>query len=179
MKTKVYVWDAAVRLFHWSLAAGFAANALFTDGEHQTHRLIGYGIAGLVVFRILWGLIGSRHARFSDFPPSARAALGQVTEMATGRRHVHLGHSPLGALMIYNLLVTLLAVVATGYMQTTIAWFGVDWVQEAHEVLVTWAEISVVLHILAVGVESRRLKVNLPAAMLSGYKTVSEDSLAP
>ncbi len=169
---KYYVWDPAIRVFHWGLVTAVAANALFTNPEARMHRWVGYGVAALIAFRLIWGLIGSQHARFADFPPSARESLGQIAEMATGRRHVHLGHSPLGGLMIYNLLVTMAAIAATGYMMTTLAYFGVDWVKELHEMLVSWAEISVVAHVVAVVAESRRLKVNLPAAMITGYKQV-------
>lgn len=168
------VWDPAIRLFHWSLVAAFTANALFTDGEHRTHRLVGYAVIGLLGFRVIWGLVGSRHARFADFPPSVTASLGQLADMATGRRAVHVGHSPLGALMIYNLLAALAGIAATGYMMTTLTWFGIEWVRTAHELLVTWAEISVVAHVFAVVVESRRLQVNLPKAMLTGYKDIAD-----
>ena len=56
-------------------------------------------------------------------------------------------------------------------MMTTVTWFGIDWVEETHEALVTWAEVSVVLHIAAVLLKSRRLGVNLPKSMVTGYKT--------
>lgn len=167
---RVFVWDGFVRLFHWSLVAGFAANAVFTDPEENLHHLIGYGVLGLLGLRIFWGMVGSRHARFRDFPPDPAAALGQVAEMATGRRHAHVGHSPLGALMIYNLLVTFIAIGISGYMQTTLTFFGVGWVEELHEALVFWAEVSVAAHIAAVIHESRRLRINLPRAMVTGYK---------
>lgn len=171
---KTYVWDLSIRLFHWALVVGFGANAILTDAESLLHRQIGYAIAALLAYRLIWGLIGSRHARFADFPPSISASVGQLHEMATVRPHAHAGHSPLGALMIYNLLITLVGIVATGYLMTTVAWFGVDAVEEAHEALVTWAEISVVIHILAVIVESRRLKVNLPHSMVTGYKDLPD-----
>lgn len=167
---KTYVWDLPLRLFHWALVPGFTANALFTNPEGAPHRLTGYAVAALLGFRLVWGLVGGRHARFADFPPSPRAALGQMAEMATGRRLAHAGHSPLGALMIYNLLLTLAAIAVTGYMMTTLAWFGVEWVEETHEALVTWAELSILVHVAAVVVESRRLRVNLPRAMVTGYK---------
>ncbi len=77
-----------------------------------------------------------------------------------------------GALMIWNLLLTVAAIAATGYAQTTLAFFGVEWVEEAHEALVVWAELSIVVHVLAVVVESRRLGVNLPKSMVTGYKTL-------
>ena len=164
------IWDLPTRLFHWALVAAFAANAFYTNPEARAHRWVGYGVAGLIALRLIWGLVGSRHARFADFPPSISGSMGQMAEMTTGRRHVHAGHSPLGALMIYNLLITLAAIAGTGYMMTTLAWFGVDWVKEAHEALVSWTEISILLHVTAVVVESRRLKVNLPKSMLTGYK---------
>ncbi|MDK3017564.1 cytochrome b/b6 domain-containing protein [Pseudodonghicola flavimaris] len=172
--TRTRVWDPAVRLFHWSLVAGFAANALFVDEESKLHHWIGYFVVGLVVFRILWGLVGSRYARFSSFPPSLSGAVGQMTDIATHRTHPHVGHSPLGALMIYNLILTLLAIGLTGYLMTTDMFWGVEGPEELHEAFVTWAEISVVAHIAAVAFESRRTKVNLARAMITGYKDLPE-----
>ncbi|MBT9248086.1 cytochrome b/b6 domain-containing protein [Gemmobacter fulvus] len=175
MRRTIFVWDAFVRLFHWSLVAAFTANAFFTEDESSLHRYVGYTVLALVIARVVWGLFGSRHARFSDFPPDPAAAVGQLAEMATGRRHAHAGHSPLGALMIYNLLATLLVIGISGYMMTTLAFFGIEWVEELHEAAVLWAEASVVLHIAAVVFESRRLGINLPRSMVTGYKTLPED----
>ncbi len=174
MTSKVKVWDGFVRLFHWSVAGGFVANAFFTNPEADLHHWIGYGIAGLVGARIVWGVFGTRFARFCSFPPSLSASLQQVGEMASGRRHAHTGHSPLGALMIYNLLLALIGISVTGYMMTTIAYFGIAWVEDAHKLLVTWAEISVATHVVAVVFESRRLHVNLPKSMITGYKDLPE-----
>lgn len=172
MSSKVKVWDPLVRVFHWSLVAGFVANAFLTRPGKDVHQWVGYAVAGLIAVRIVWGFVGTRHARFSDFVPTPAALFGQVQDMATGRRRVHEGHSPLGALMIINLLLTMAAIAATGHAMTTTAFFGVEWVQEAHEALVVWAELSIVAHVLAVVVESRRLGVNLPKAMVTGYKTL-------
>lgn len=172
MSSKVKVWDPLVRVFHWSLVAGFVANAFLTRPGKDVHQWVGYAVAGLIAVRIVWGFVGTRHARFSDFVPTPAALFGQVQDMATGRRRVHEGHSPLGALMIINLLLTVAAIAATGHAMTTTAFFGVEWVEEAHEALVVWAEVSIVAHVLAVVVESRRLGVNLPKAMVTGYKTL-------
>src|SRR5690606_11099475 len=131
---------------------------------------IGYAVLALLGLRATWGIVGTRHARFANFPPSVSAAVGQMTDMATGRRHIHAGHSPLGALMIYNLLLSLFAIGVTGYMMTTDTFFGVAWVEEAHEVLVTWAEVWVVFHVAGAILESRRLGVKLHRAMVTGYK---------
>lgn len=169
---KIKVWDPVVRLFHWSLVVAFAANAFYTKPGRDLHQWVGYIVAGLIALRLVWGLVGTRHARFADFLPSPRAALGQLRDMATGRRRIHAGHSPLGALMIYNLLLTMAGLAATGYAMTTVAFFGVEWVEELHEALVVWAEVSIVAHVLAVVVESRRLGINLPKSMVTGYKTL-------
>jgi cytochrome b len=176
MPARTYVWDIVVRLFHWSLATAFLANAFFTRPGKDLHETVGYVVIGLLALRLVWGLVGTRHARFADFLPTPSAVLGQLRDMATGRRHVHPGHSPLGAVMIYNLLGTLAAIGLTGWMMTTVTFFGVEWVEEAHEALVTWAEISVVIHIAAVILESRRLRVNLPKSMLTGYKDLDRTS---
>lgn len=169
------VWDPLVRLFHWALVVTFTANAFFTDPERALHEYLGYVVAGLVALRLVWGLVGSRHARFADFPPDPVGAMHQVTNIVTGRRRVHLGHTPLGALMIYNFLATMALIALSGWMMTTNAYWGVAWVEELHEVLVTWAEICAVVHILAVLWESRRTGVNLPRAMITGVKRVPTD----
>ena len=174
--SRTFVWDIFVRLFHWSLAGLFVANAFFTNPERYVHHYVGYAIAALLSARLIWGFIGTPHARFSDFLPSPRGLITQVKEMFSGSRRAHPGHSPLGALMIYNLLLTIAAIAVTGYMQTTVAYFGYDWVKELHETLVTWAEISIVVHVIAVVAESRRLRINLPKAMLDGYKDIPEHS---
>ncbi len=170
----IRVWDPMVRLFHWTLVICFVTNAFLNDPEKAFHHYVGYIVVGLVALRVVWGMIGTRHARFRDFPPSVLAAVKQAQDMVTGRRHVHAGHSPLGALMIYNLLLTFLAIGVTGYMQLTVRFFGMDWVKELHELFVTWAEISVAAHVAAVIFESRRLKVNLARAMVTGTKTIPD-----
>ncbi len=171
----IKVWDPFVRLFHWSLVAGFTANALFVDEDSDLHEWIGYAVVALVAARILWGLVGPRTARFAAFLPTPQAVMAQITDIATRRRRAHLGHTPLGALMIVNLLVTMLAIGATGYMMTTNAFWGIEWVEDTHEALVTWAELSVVAHVAAVIWESRRTGVNLPRAMVTGRKRIPDD----
>ncbi|MCA8880945.1 MAG: cytochrome b/b6 domain-containing protein [Rhodobacteraceae bacterium] len=174
------VWDPAVRLFHWSLVAGFAANAIITDPESKIHRWIGYTVLSLVLFRLVWGVVGSRFARFSSFPPDLKGAREQLQDILTGRRRVHLGHTPLGGLMIYNLLATILVICISGYLMTTDRFWGTEWTEELHAAAVTWAELSVIAHITAVILESRRTGVNLPRAMMTGVKSVPDEaSFAP
>jgi len=173
---KFYVWDPLVRIFHWALVLGFAANALLLDDDGSAHQLVGYIILALLVFRLVWGVVGSRYARFATFAPTPGAIRGQIVDVATGRRRAHLGHTPLGALMIWNIILTLLAISATGIILVLGGSSVVDWAEEAHEVLVIWAEISVVAHIVAVIWESIRTGVNLPRAMVTGTKAVPPEA---
>jgi len=171
----VKVWDPFVRLFHWSLVGLFAANALFVDDDSMLHQWIGYAIAALIVARIGWGFVGPRYARFASFPPSLSGAFRQLSEIATQRPSHHTGHTPLGAWMIYNLLLTLLIICGSGYLMTTDMFWGVEWPETVHEAAVTWAEISVVLHIAAVFYESWRTRINLPRAMVTGFKDMPSE----
>lgn len=164
------VWDPFVRVFHWSLLILMSLNAFILDDESKFHRWVGYTVAGLIAARILWGFIGPHYARFRSFPPSASQSLEQLADLASGRRRIHLGHTPLGALMIYNLILTVAVICLSGYLMTTDMFWGVEWPEEVHEAAVTWVKISVALHVAAVLFESYRTKVNLPRAMVTGYK---------
>ena len=174
-----YVWDPLVRLFHWSLVILFFLNALVIDPDAALHETLGYVALGLVVLRLVWGLLGTRYARFASFPPSPSGAVEQLTEIATGRTNAHKGHSPLGALMIYNLLLGLIGIGLSGYLMTTDMFWGTEWPEELHEALVIWAEISVVLHVGAVIFERRRTRLPLARAMITGYKEMPTPDTEP
>jgi cytochrome b len=174
----VKVWDPFIRIFHWSLVFGLLLNGLILDDDGKLHNQVGYVVTTLVLLRLIWGLIGTRHARFSDFPPSLTDAMEQAQDISVGRRRLHLGHSPLGALMIYNLLAAIVLLGVTGYMMGTNAFFGIEWVEEVHEFLAAWMGVSVTLHVCAVLYESLRTGVNLPRAMVTGRKTIPNWSAA-
>lgn len=165
-----YRWDIVVRSFHWSLVILFFLNALVVDEESALHVWIGYAVAGLLALRIVWGLAGPRRARFASFRPSLGAARAHLGEILRGEPGDYPSHNPLGALMVYNLLFTLIAIAATGYLMTTNAFWGVDWVEEVHEALVNWALVSVALHVGGVVFESLRTRESLVAAMITGYR---------
>lgn len=175
--TTVKVWDPVVRLVHWSLAVAFILNAAVLDDDSAWHVTVGYVVLGLVGLRLVWGLIGTRHARFSDFPPDLTAAQGQLRDIVLGRRTRHLGHSPLGALMIYNLWVTLALLGLSGWIMTlpeTVIGHDPDWAEELHEALFGWAVASAIVHVGAVVFESLRTRVNLVRAMVTGTKTFDD-----
>lgn len=111
-------WDPLVRLTHWGVAAGILANALLTEEGSRLHQAVGYGVAGLLALRWIWGLFGPKAARFSAFPPSPRRAIAHIRDIAAGRVTTHRSHNPLGALMVYALWGTMAVVIGTGIAMT-------------------------------------------------------------
>jgi cytochrome b len=142
------------------------------DDDSSLHRWAGYVVLGMIALRLVWGLVGSRYARFSAFPPSLKAARADLAGLLRGRRELHLSHNPLGALMAYNLWAALIATCITGIMMTTRTWWGVEWVEETHELVANWVMVSVVLHVAGVVFETRTSKVNLVRAMVTGRKEI-------
>jgi cytochrome b len=123
----VRVWDPFVRVFHWLLVAGFIVNyfELVREGK-LAHQVIGYVVLGLVAARILWGFVGPRHARFRDFVVHPVAAVRHLRDTLAHRDRRHVGHNPAGGAMVVALLVTLLLVGLTGWLNTTDWFFGSD-----------------------------------------------------
>ncbi|MGN6329947.1 MAG: cytochrome b/b6 domain-containing protein [Rhodanobacter sp.] len=169
MNAMVKVWDPLVRLFHWSLAGLFLAN-FFTEEGELVHRGFGYAILILVAVRFVWGWIGTRHARFSDWVPGPRRVRVYLRERLAGRSHRQLGHNPAAAVMILALMVGVLLVAVSGWLQTTDAFFGTPWLEDLHEALAYGVLGLVVLHVLAAVGESVHYGENLVAAMIHGRK---------
>jgi cytochrome b len=172
----VAVWDPLVRLIHWSLALMILLNGAITDGESKLHEWVGYAALGLVGLRMIWAIIGPRHARFSAFPPSVPRAIRYARTVLSGDRTVHLSHNPLGALMVYNLWLAVIALGMTGYMMTTIRFFGLGWVEDMHELIFNWLVISVALHVAGVAFDTWRSGVNLVRAMVVGRKRIPQET---
>lgn len=170
----VKVWDGFVRLFHWGTALLFFANFTLLEGEDKLHAYAGYAVFALVLLRLLWGLIGSRHARFSAFWPRPAAIRAHLKSLRGGEVEPRLSYNPLGALMVFNQLAVLLLIGVTGLMLESDTFWGVAWVEEAHEILVDYALICVGLHVAGVIFETRRSRVNLIMAMLRGRKEIPE-----
>jgi cytochrome b len=103
------VWDPIVKLTHWGVVAAVIWNAIFTEEGSGWHIWVGYGLAGLLVLRLLWGFIGPAEARFSAFPPSPARALAHLGEIRRGEVTRHRSHNPLGAMMAYAIWATLLS----------------------------------------------------------------------
>lgn len=167
---RVRVWDPFVRLFHWSLVALFAFAFLTGDEWDAAHEAAGYAIAALVAARLVWGVIGSPHARFVNFVRGPRAVLRFLAATARLRAPRHLGHNPAGGAMVIALLLAIAGIAATGIMMTSDAWFGVEWVEEAHEALAFGTLALVALHVAGVIIASLEHRENLVVAMVSGFK---------
>jgi cytochrome b len=117
-KTSIKVWDPVVRFGHWSLVAAFAVAYLSAEEEggspDQLHVWGGYVVGVILAIRLVWGLVGTQHARFSDFVYSPASTLQYLTSFLQGHPRRYLGHSPAGAAMIFALMFCLAATVGTG-----------------------------------------------------------------
>ncbi|HEY5128008.1 MAG TPA: cytochrome b/b6 domain-containing protein [Bradyrhizobium sp.] len=166
----IKVWDPLVRVFHWSLATLFVTAYLTGEEGGQVHIAAGYGIAGLIALRIIWGIVGPRHARFSNFIRSPGEVLAYLRDVALRRAPRYLGHNPAGGAMIIALLVMLVGTGITGYMMTTDAFWGTKWVEEVHETFAGLTVGLVVFHVLGVLLSSLLHGENLVKSMITGWK---------
>lgn len=173
----VRIWDIGVRLFHWALVASVILTYSLTD-PRQIHRTLGYVVLGLVAFRLVWGFVGTRHARFITFLPGPARLLSYLRDMLQGREDRYLGHNPAGSVMVVLLLAMLSAVGTSGYMMGMDAFFGQSWVEETHELLVNILLVLVLCHVIGVVHASRRHRENLVKSMITGKKQLHADEHA-
>ena len=164
------VWDLFVRVFHWTLVSCVLLNQFVLEEGDPPHEWAGYLAAALVAARIVWGFIGSRHARFSDFFPTPARLRAHLQAMRSGRPQHHWGHNPVGALMMFLLMALVIALGVTGWMQGTDAYFGEEWLQELHEVLAHALIIAAGLHAASAIVMGRIERTRLVKAMVTGVK---------
>jgi cytochrome b len=173
--SRILVWDAPVRVFHWLMVVSFVGAYLTAESERWRlmHVTLGYTMAGLVVFRLLWGLVGTRHARFSAFVRGPGAVVGYLRSVLRGAPEHHAGHNPAGALAIVTLLLLAVGVSASGWAVYADA--GSKWMEEAHEVLANLMLALVIVHVAAVALSSWLHRENLVAAMFGGRKAGAPD----
>ncbi len=166
---QIPVWDLPVRLVHWLMVASFTGAFLTADSERHRdlHVLFGVTLVGLIVFRLAWGLVGTRYARFSSFAFGPRAVLRYLWSIATLRSVRHLGHTPAGSWAIWLMLALGIAVGLTGYGAYN---DGPEWLEDAHDAL-AWTMLAVVgVHVAGVLLSSALHRENLVAAMIHGRK---------
>ncbi|WP_119390175.1 cytochrome b/b6 domain-containing protein [Taklimakanibacter lacteus] len=167
---RVKVWDPIVRLFHWSLVIAFTAAWLTGDELKRVHEWAGYTIVALLAVRVVWGFIGTPYARFGNFIYRPSTIVRFLLDTARFRARRYVGHNPAGGAMAVALLLMLAATTATGIMLTSDAYWGVDWVEDAHEIAANLAIMLVGLHLAGVLVASVEHRENLAGAMITGWK---------
>jgi cytochrome b len=178
------VWDPLVRIVHWLVVAAFFIAYFVEPEDSMIHVLAGYTVLALVLVRLMWGFLGSEHARFSDFVYRPSVVLRYLADTVRFRAKRYLGHSPGGGAMVVALLIGLLATTVSGLMV-----YGADqqagplatWMagvsdqaehalEEVHETMANVTLGLVVLHLIGVAVASLSHRENLVKAMLTGYK---------
>jgi cytochrome b len=188
---EVRVWDPFVRVFHWSLAAAVLI-AWATDKPLWLHNWLGYAAAILVVLRVIWGFIGTEHARFISFVRGPRSVVNYLAGLIRFSAPRYVGHSPAGGAMIVALLIMIAATTATGIVELAAErgqgpLAGVIakverpprvpgqrrpplLIKQVHETLANITLILVALHILGVLAGSIAHSENLVWAMITGRK---------
>ncbi|KRB88529.1 cytochrome b/b6 domain-containing protein [Noviherbaspirillum sp. Root189] len=188
---KVRVWDLPIRLFHWTLAL-LIVMAVVTQqiggNAMEWHFRIGYAVLTLVSFRIIWGLIGPRYARFSSFLHGPSTIAGYIRGGKAALKANYLGHNPLGSLSVFALLGVVLAQAVSGlFANDDIASEGplVKFISKDMSDQITWfhKEVSanliyllVAMHVIAIAVYYFRKKQNLVKPMLTGDQEVDFDA---
>ncbi len=168
------VWDGFLRFFHWGLVASFTVAWVSGDDWKTLHIWAGYAAAALIAMRLIWGLVGTRYARFSQFVRSPLVVASYVRDVVTGCEARHIGHNPVGGAMIVALLATLTGLCLSGWLLTTDAFWGSELMEAIHETLANLALALVGLHIAGVVWASIRHRENLPGAMITGRKRAPE-----
>ena len=180
----VRIWDPLVRVFHWTLAAAFLTAYLVEDDWLGLHVVAGYTVLALVLFRLVWGAIGTRHARFTDFVRSPAAVLAYLKDALAIRARRYLGHNPAGGAMVIALLVSLTFTAVSGLalygygefsgplaglMQGAPGWLG-NALEETHEFFANFTLLLVLLHLAGVALASLQHGENLVRSMVTGRK---------
>jgi len=166
----VTVWDPLVRIFHWSLLAVFTVAYVTGEGWESLHYMAGYVAAGLVAFRVIWGLIGTKHARFRDFIYRPRTVIAFLRDTAAMRARRYIGHNPAGGVMVIGMLLAVTGVAISGYMMGVDAFAHARWVKNLHEVIVNATLVLIALHVAGVILASAEHKENLFKSMITGKK---------
>lgn len=170
---RILVWDVPVRLFHWLLAFAFGgafllATAVDDEGAlFPVHAIAGLTAAFLIVLRVVWGIIGTRHARFSSFALHP-AQLGRyaIESFSAGPEVRYAGHNPATSYFAVAMFIAIVGLGVTG------VWLGrgSEATEEIHEILAWSAAALVVLHVAGIAWHTVRHRENIAASMITGRK---------
>ncbi len=181
LPSTVRAWDPLLRVFHWSLVFFFLLAFITEDDWLELHVIAGYAVSCLIAFRLLWGLVGTRNARFTTFVKSPANMAKYIKSLLKFKVPHYLGHNPLGAAMVVALLsgitlvaftgMTIIAIDGNGPLAGTfVASWNADWMEEVHEAFANFTLFMVIAHIAGVGFSSLVEGENLVKAMLTGRK---------
>lgn len=170
VKQEIMVWDMPVRVFHWLLVICFAGAWLTSESERlaMIHYAFGYTACLLVLIRLVWGVTGTRYARFSQFLKSPKAVIEHFMAMLHGHPHHDVGHNPAGGLVMFALMLLILLIGFTGYL-TVKEFFG-NFASEIHEAVASLVLGLVIVHVIAAIGMSVIEKQNLVRSMVTGKK---------
>ena len=176
---KILVWDWPVRLGHWLMVGGFTLAWLTGDSEsfRLVHVIAGATVVGVATFRLPWGFIGSRYARFGDFVRGPAAVKNYLVSLLRLLPAHHVGHNPAGGWAIVLLLGLGIVTGLAGW--AIYADLGGHWLEELHEGLATAMLLVVFIHLAGVFSGSLLHGENLVRAMLTGLKNgLPEEAIA-
>jgi cytochrome b len=184
VQREVTVWDPFVRIFHWALVIAFFVAYFAEDDVMALHLVAGYVVGALVLARLVWGVLGTRHARFASFvyKPSKVVSYARDLLRLGGRRY--LGHSPAGGAMVVLLLGMLILIVSSGLVALALregagplaGWIARDralgrTASGIHELFANFALLLVAIHVAGVLLASLVHGENLIKAMWTGRKS--------
>lgn len=172
----VRVWDVPVRVLHWALVASVVLAWTTTEWFGQWHKAVGYAGLAVLVARVAWGFVGSRHARFAQFLRGAGPTWRYLKLALRGREPRHLGHNPLGACMVLAMIACLSGLALSGWLYTTDRFWGDETVERIHLALAWTIVVLAVLHVAGVVIASVRHRENLVVAMATGDKREARGS---
>ena len=177
--TRILVWDWPTRIFHWILAGSFAGAWLTAESERLAlwHMSFGFTMLGLVAFRLLWGVAGTRYARFGNFLTGPGAVWRYLRSLLSPRPEHYIGHNPAGAAAIVLMLLLAAGTALTGWAYWSE--IGGELYEELHEALATAMLAVVGVHVAGVILSSLLHRENLVGAMLSGFKRGAPTAAIP
>lgn len=175
---KIRVWDPLVRILHWGLVICVFSN-LFNESGYPVHRILGMTASVIVFVRLIWGFVGPRYARFSDWFPTPSKLIPYLKALMRNEAPRHIGHNPAGAVMMLLLLALVLGLGTTGFLSTTDAFYESEVLLEMHETLAGMLVGAIILHVAAALYESWRHRENLIGSMLHGDKPLQTDEAQP
>lgn len=169
-KQAILVWDVPTRVFHWLLVLCFAGAWLTSESERlqMIHYAFGYSAVALVLFRLVWGFVGTKYARFTQFLRGPNEMAGHIKSVLSSHQHSSPGHNPVGGIVMVGLMLIILLIGLTGYW--SVKEFLGDFMSEAHEAIASIALGLAILHIAAAVIMSLLQKENLIRAMVNGKK---------